>query len=118
MQTEKQILREFVLWCQQQLGITKLPKITLTHKNTNTQSRPWTGQYDFSTQHITIYVGNRNTVDICRSLAHELVHVRQFELGMVSPEKSFPGSAIEVLADAVAGKMIKVYGKQHREIFR
>ena len=117
-QREIQILQSFVLWCKDYLKIKKIPKITLTNTNTNTQSRPHTGSYDFGEQVITIYVGNRNTVDICRSIAHELVHVRQFELGMVSPEKSYPGSAIEILADAVAGKMIKLYGKQHREIFQ
>ena len=49
---------------------------------------------------------------------HELVHVRQGELNMITPGSSYPGSPIEALADLMAGKYIKIYGEQHHNIFQ
>jgi hypothetical protein len=57
-------------------------------------------------------------VDILRTVAHELVHVRQHELGMIKPGDSYPGSPIELLADMVAGKLIKIYGEKNNHIFQ
>ena len=40
------------------------------------------------------------------------------ELNMIKPGDSYPGSPIEAMADMLAGKYIKIYGKQHPEIFQ
>jgi hypothetical protein len=53
-----------------------------------------------------------------RTVFHELVHVRQGQLGMIKPNSSYPGSPIEVMADMLAGKYMKIYGKKHRHIFQ
>jgi hypothetical protein len=57
-------------------------------------------------------------VDIARTVAHELTHVRQGELNMIKPGDSYPGSPIEMLADMVAGKLIKIYGAKNHQIFQ
>jgi hypothetical protein len=57
-------------------------------------------------------------VDIMRTVYHELTHVRQGELNMIKPGDSYPGSPIEMLADMSAGKYMKVFGKDHPEIFQ
>jgi hypothetical protein len=44
--------------------------------------------------------------------------VRQGELNMIKPGDSYPGSPIEMLADMSAGKYMKVFGKDHPEIFQ
>jgi hypothetical protein len=49
---------------------------------------------------------------------HELVHVRQSELNMIKPGDSYPGSPIEVMADMLAGKYIKIYGAKNNHIFQ
>ena len=67
---------------------------------------------------IWIYTGKRNMVDIMRKVFHELVHERQAQLGMIKPGDSYPGSPIEVMADMLAGKYIKIFGKNHPEIFQ
>mgnify|MGYP003345195710 FL=1 len=53
-----------------------------------------------------------------RTVFHELVHCRQSELGMIKPGDSYPGSPIEMEADMMAGKYMKVFGKMHPEIFQ
>jgi hypothetical protein len=40
------------------------------------------------------------------------------QLGMIKDGDSYPGSPIEMLADMVAGKYIKIWGKKHPEIFQ
>jgi hypothetical protein len=57
-------------------------------------------------------------VDILRTVAHELRHLSQGEKGLIKPNSSYPGSPIEVDADAWAGMIIKVFGKDNREIFQ
>jgi hypothetical protein len=47
-----------------------------------------------------------------------LVHVRQGEINMIKPGDSYPGSPIEVMADMLAGKYIKIYGEKHHKIFQ
>jgi hypothetical protein len=47
-----------------------------------------------------------------------LVHVRQDELNMIKPGSSYPGSPIEAMADMLAGKYIKIYGKNNHHIFQ
>jgi hypothetical protein len=37
---------------------------------------------------------------------------------MIKPGASYPGSPIEAEADMLAGKYIKIYGKQNRNIFQ
>jgi len=45
-------------------------------------------------------------------------HIRQGEKGMITPGSSYPGSPIEMEADEVAGKYIKIYGEQNHHIFQ
>jgi N-acetylglutamate synthase-like GNAT family acetyltransferase len=68
---------------------------------------------------IKIYAKNRAIIDIMRSLGHELVHHKQnLEGRLTNPtEDGEDGSEIENEANAVAGKMIRIYGKQHPEIY-
>jgi Zn-dependent peptidase ImmA (M78 family) len=63
-----------------------------------------------------IYTGNRNLIDIMRTVAHELTHRKQHEDGRINGDQSYPGSPIEQEADAVAGYLMKLYGKENPEI--
>lgn len=53
----------------------------------------------------------RSLVDICRSIAHELTHNRQREIGIISPEIPTPniGFRAENESDSLAGMIIKHY---------
>jgi hypothetical protein len=82
------------------------------------QNNHHTGGHHMGEDKIWVYVNNRNLVDILRTVFHELVHVRQGELDMIKPGDSYPGSPIEVMADALAGKYIKIYGEQNHHIFQ
>ena len=109
-------LRDFVAWCVDKLNIEQaLPRIRFQDaKEGPDQHR--TGYYDDAEDVMWIYTGNRNMIDIMRTVAHELTHRKQHEDDQVHGDQAYPGSPIEQQADAVAGYLMKLYGKEHPEI--
>jgi Zn-dependent peptidase ImmA (M78 family) len=75
-----------------------------------------TGSYDNRDNTLWIYTGNRNLVDIMRTVAHELTHRRQDTEDRVEGVKTGPGHPLEQEADIVAGTLMKIYGKKYPEI--
>jgi len=113
-----QQLQDFVRWCVKELGIKQaLPKIRFQDtKEGPDQHR--TGYYDDAKDIMWIYTGNRNMIDIMRTVAHELTHRKQHEDNQVHGDQAYPGSPIEQQADAEAGYLMKLYGKLHPEIIQ
>jgi len=109
---------KFVNWTAKKLNLKKIPKITLSFDNKEAQTGHHTGSHHMGSHEVWVYAKNRNLVDILRTVFHELVHVRQDELGMIEPGDSYPGSPIEAMADMLAGKYIKIYGAQNHHIFQ
>jgi len=113
----KPIVADFVKYCQTELNIQELPSIKLiTDKNWVAQNRSF-GEYNPEQKSIRVYYANRNTADVLRSLAHELVHHRQEELGMIEHASGETGSEIENEANAMAGILMRGYGKQNIKIY-
>ena len=115
-QEHEEQLRDFIQWCVRKLNIEQeLPKIRFQDaKEGPDQHR--TGYYDDNDDIMWVYTGNRNLIDIMRTVAHELVHRKQHEDNRVHGDQSYPGSPIEQQADAVAGYLMKLYGKDNPEI--
>lgn len=113
-----QQIRNFIQWCYKILHLKEpYPMITLSKDGEKAQQGHHTGVNVPGDNTIWVYIGNRNLVDIFRTILHELVHTRQGQLGMIGPDDSYPGSPIEAMADMIAGKWMKVYGEKHPEIF-
>jgi hypothetical protein len=112
-----QQVKKFAAWAIGQLGIENPPKIEYgndmgpvlanrTFGSTNSRGEIWT------------HVGNRNVADICRTLAHELVHHSQFEQGIAHNDMDDEERlAVEDEANAVAGRMMRAYGKRDATIY-
>jgi hypothetical protein len=115
---ENPIMQKFIQWSRQQLNLQSEPKFEFSYNTQEAQEGHHTGRHSENDNSVWVYVANRNMVDIMRTVFHELVHVRQGELGMIKPGDSYPGSPIEMLADMGAGKYMKVFGKDHPEIFQ
>lgn len=114
----KSEIDSFVDWTRKRLNLKTHPIIELSMDTHDAQTNHHTGSHTEGDNKIWVYVKNRNLVDILRTVFHELVHVRQSELGMIKPGSSYPGSPIEAMADMLAGKYIKIYGKQNHRIFQ
>ena len=111
-------VEKFVEWTAKRLHLKKVPKVELSMDTEEAQTNHHTGRHVMGDDKIWVYAKNRNLVDILRTIFHELVHVRQEEIGMVQPGDSYPGSPIEAMADMLAGKYIKIYGEKNHHIFQ
>jgi hypothetical protein len=68
-----------------------------------------TGSYAPGTGHILCRQEGRALVDIMRTVAHELVHQRQDELGELQERHPDIGGRVEDEANALAGMLIKQF---------
>jgi tRNA(Met) C34 N-acetyltransferase TmcA len=68
---------------------------------------------------IKVYVKDRAIIDVCRSIAHELVHHKQNLDGRLidAVKDGEDGSNIENEANAIAGVIIRKWGKLNPEIY-
>lgn len=111
-------INKFIDWASQKLKIESKPKFEFSRDTDIAQDGHHTGSHDPKSGKVWVYIKNRNLVDILRTVFHELVHVRQGELGLINPGDSYPGSPIESQADKLAGKYIKIYSEKNHHIFQ
>jgi len=104
--------------CDLENEVQKFVEWTAKKLNLKAQTNHHTGGHVPGEGSVWVYAKNRNLVDILRTVFHELVHVRQHELGMIKPGDSYPGSPIEAMADMLAGKYIKIYGEKNNHVFQ
>ena len=111
------IIKDFVKFVYYELDIHKSPVINFTEDHEFTQRNRSFGSYSPSTDSIVVYTKNRNLADILRSLAHELVHHRQNEMGYIEKGSGETGNPIENEANSTAGILMRKYGKKNSLIY-
>lgn len=112
-----QILNHFISFCKERLNIVGEPNIQFTDdRDWAVQHRSF-GSYNPNTDEITVYIGNRNLADILRTLGHELVHEKQREDRKIEDGSGETGSDVENEANAVAGILMRDYGKMNDLIY-
>lgn len=114
---KKDKLNSFVKFVKRELGIESLPTISI---QPNRDGLKTTAHYDYTKENkiVRVYGKNRALVDIMRSVAHELVHHKQFEEGRLDgPQPPDIGGEIEDEANAKAGQYIKMYAKIDPNIY-
>jgi len=116
-QNKLDTLKHFLKYCKTELNIQSLPYIKLVNdKNWVAQNRSY-GEYNPNNNQIKVFVLGRNLADVCRSLAHELVHHRQMELNMIHDGSGETGTEIENEANALAGILMRDYGKLNLSVY-
>jgi hypothetical protein len=109
---------EFVKYSIKNLELQNLPSsLTLSYNNDKAKEMRSFGYFDPNTKKIWVYVKNRNMADILRTLAHELVHRKQEEQGRLDPTSGQTGSPIEDEANAMAGVLLRNFGKINNSIY-
>jgi len=110
-------ISDFVNFTKDLLGIDDDVKIALAYERT--PDLKTTAYYNLNDL-VKVYVKDRALVDVFRSIAHELVHHKQRLNGTIKnvAEDGDDGSDIENEANAVAGIIIRKYGKLHPEIYK
>jgi hypothetical protein len=108
------LMGRFVDYACDRLNIDK-PKVFVINSPTYSQEHKSFGGYYPSEQEIKIVVHNRNMADILRTLAHELVHHMQNLNG--DELNGEDGSDTENEANAMAGVIMREFGRENPEIF-
>ena len=120
IQSTKQTLkiaRDFISWACKKLGINSKPYVNFSNDIEEVKSKRTFGT-THPTGEIWVYVGDRNTADMLRTLCHELVHYKQFEKGTASNSMNKEQhQKIEDEANAIAGRLMRQYGKLNVEIY-
>jgi len=109
------LFNNFMSYACNELQIQTPP--TLEIKHMVGEEQPSFGAYLPSDHHIFLNPIGRNIVDVLRTLAHELVHAKQNELGILTPTSGETGSEHENDANAIAGILMRDYGKQNPDIY-
>ena len=114
---KKSQIAEFVKFAVNELGIQKIPTVKFSYDTNESRERSTFGYFDPNENHIWIYIKNRNTADILRTLAHELVHHKQGEDNRLEQGSGETGSEIENEANAQAGVLLRKFGKENKGIY-
>ena len=115
--SEARSYANFINFAKKLIGITDGIKIELVYER-----RPditTTAYYNLD-GFIVVYAKERAFIDVCRSIAHELQHHKQNIDGRLQDvnKDGADGSDIENEANAVAGVIIRQYGKIHPIIYK
>jgi hypothetical protein len=107
---KKEKIIEFVKFVKKELGLEKCPTIVLQNGRGELKT---TANYDYSKKNkvIRINIKNRFLVDVMRSIAHEMVHHKQYEDGRLKVKPPDIGGEIEDEANAKSGQYIKMFSK-------
>lgn len=111
------IIVDFINFCKDSLQLNEDPSIYFTEDRDWVLQRRSFGEYNTSKRSVTVYVKNRNTADIIRTLAHEMIHHKQQELGRIQRGSGKAGSDIENEANSLAGVLLREYGKMNELIY-
>lgn len=115
-ENKKEKLEKFVKFVKEELGLKTCPTISIQNHRKNLKT---TANYDYTKENKVIKVcsKNRALVDVMRSIAHELVHHKQFEQGRLNTPPPDIGGEIEDEANAKAGQFIKLFAKIDETIY-
>ncbi len=110
------VLLDFIKFAAEHLELDSLHKFDFKFDTSRSVEHHSFGGY--GSEHINITVVNRHIMDVCRTLAHELVHYKQdlnHELDGDDPGAT--GSPQENEANAEAAVIMRNWGKKHPDLF-
>jgi len=111
-------MRLFLELCKDELDLEKLPKIIWLTTGGISGAHPTFGMFSNKDQVIRIEIKNRHPLDIMRTLAHELVHYKQWLKKELNSKSGETGSPQENQAHAVAGIIMRHFDRAHPELFK
>lgn len=108
MQSVIKHLNDFVKFAAKELSLSKLPKIHLVGNKENTKNA-----FGHSINNeIYIRVTDRHPDDIMRTIAHELIHIKQTQTGKHGTQFR------EDEANAIAGRIMRKYNTTYPSVFK
>jgi len=113
------ILHDFIRFAAEDLELKTLPKFDFAFDTKRSLQHKSFGGYAPGAEHITITVKNRHIMDVCRTLAHELVHFSQdLKKELEDDDAGATGSPQENEANARAAIILRKWGQKHPDYFK
>jgi hypothetical protein len=118
-ESKESSIQNFIEFATKRLKLKEQPKVNLLSGREYSEAKTSLGGYNPMTKEIFVVMDGRLTADICRTIAHEMVHRKQDEMGLVRNEvkDGADGSPIENQAHAVAGILMREYGRINKQIY-
>jgi Zn-dependent peptidase ImmA (M78 family) len=110
----QKLIKEFLIYVVKELKIKSNAKIIFLFEGD--PSYPSAGGYYPNEKEVVCAVKNRALADIMRTLAHELTHHKQNELGKIGPSDT-DNQVLEDEANIMSGRFVRWFGRTHREIY-
>ena len=107
------MVKEFLPVAMKELKIKTLPHIVLQPHVEEHDGQATFGRFVDAEERIYLGIADRHPVDILRTLAHELVHFKQYEDGKMYHGAGETGSPIENEAHVVAGIIMRHFNKKY-----
>jgi len=109
-------IQDFVGYATDQLKLNQPPYVRIMEPDASTTSL---GGYNPLSKEIIVITKGRLLADILRTIAHEMAHRKQDELGYIVniEEDGATGSPVENNANIIAGILLRQYGRKNRHIF-
>jgi len=104
---------EFILFCADFLPIENPFKIYLVSDREN-HGISTTALYEVGNNCCKIYAKNRSLADVLRSVAHEMTHMMQDEMGLIKGPIRDAGGFHKDQANKKAGEIIKLFAKSKK----
>ena len=110
----EEIVHNFLPFVKKELNIATLPKIHFVDDPRFAKRIAAFGQ--IKDNRIVIDIQGRQTMDILRTLTHELTHYRQHKTGKNGSGKV--GTPTENEANKLAGTIVRKFGEKHSGLFQ
>lgn len=110
-------IKEFVEFCRDYLGIERNIKLSIKTDPTWSQKNSTFGRYNPDANVLEVSLPGRHIMDTFRTIAHELTHLRQHELSAAPEGAGDTGSEWENQANAMAGIIMREWGRSHPAMF-
>jgi hypothetical protein len=117
--SKRENVNHFVEYATKRLNLKETPKITLVEDPEFSRQNHSLGGYNVDSKEIFVATEGRLTADILRTIAHEMVHRKQDEMGLIgdSVKDGATGSEVENKANSIAAILLREYGKLNKTIY-
>lgn len=112
-QNFEKIVHIFLPFVKKELNIKELPKIHFVDNPKFAKKMAAFGV--IKDNYVVIYIQGRHTMDILRTVAHELTHYRQHRKGING--SGYAGAPTENEANRLAGTIVRKFGEKHPGLF-
>ncbi len=104
----KYAIVKFIKFVNDELAIDQPFKVKLvTQRDDDLRTYAY---YNPSNGDVKVYCRDRGLADVLRSIAHELIHHHQNQMGKLEEPTQDVGGEIEDEANSVAGQLVKKFG--------